>query len=60
MGGIGVFATELNVLGVPGMWFPYGTGVARGQFAYAAFIPLLFVLILMRSAGYARGRPLRK
>lgn len=31
-------------------------GVARGQYAYAAFIPLLFLLILMRSAGYARRR----
>ncbi|PTR33516.1 hypothetical protein C8J98_103279 [Luteibacter sp. OK325] len=46
--GIGLFATELNALGVPGIWFPYGTGVARGQYAYAGFIALLFVLILMR------------
>ena len=52
--GIGLFATELNALGIPGIWFPYGTGVARGQYAYAAFIALLFVLILMRSVGYAR------
>lgn len=52
--GIGLFATELNALGVPGIWFPYGTGVARGQYAYAAFIACLFVLILMRSVGYAR------
>ncbi|WP_250633163.1 glycoside hydrolase family 2 [Pinirhizobacter soli] len=54
--GIGLFATELNALGVPGIWFPYGTGVARGQYAYALFIPLLFLLILMRSVGYARRR----
>lgn len=54
--GIGLFATELNALGVPGIWFPYGTGVARGQYAYAAFIPLLFVLILMRLVGYARRK----
>jgi hypothetical protein len=54
--GIGLFATELNALGVPGIWFPYGTGVARGQYAYAAFIALLFLLILMRSVGYARKR----
>lgn len=54
--GIGLFATELNTLGIPGIWFPYGTGVARGQYAYAAFIALLFLLVLMRSVGYARRK----
>lgn len=54
--GIGLFATELNALGLPGIWFPYGVGVARGQYAYAAFIALLFALILMRWVGYARKR----
>jgi hypothetical protein len=54
--GIGLFATELNALGLPGIWFPYGVGVARGQYAYAAFIALLFALILMRWVGYARRR----
>ncbi|HEY4144949.1 hypothetical protein [Pinirhizobacter sp.] len=54
--GIGLFATELNMLGVPGIWFPYGTGVARSQYAYAAFIPLLFLLILKRWVGYARRK----
>lgn len=54
--GIGLFATELNVLGIPGIWFPYGVGVARGQYAYAAFIVLLFVLILMRLVGCARRK----
>jgi len=54
--GIGLFATELNALGVPGIWFPYGTGVARGQYAYAVFIPLLFWLILTRLVGYARRK----
>lgn len=54
--GIGLFATELSALGIPGIWFPYGVGVARGQYAYAAFIPLLFLLILQRFIGYARRR----
>ena len=54
--GIGLFATELNALGIPGIWFPYGTGVARGQYAYAAFIVLFFLLVLMRLVGYARRR----
>ncbi|WP_062537887.1 hypothetical protein [Mizugakiibacter sediminis] len=52
--GIGLFATEVSALGIPGIWFPYGVGVARGQYAYAAFIAVLFVLILQRSIGYAR------
>jgi len=52
--GIGLFAVELNALGIPGIWFPFGTGVARGQYAYAAFIPLLFLLTGMRLVGYAR------
>jgi hypothetical protein len=54
--GIGLFATELNALGIPGIWFPYGTGVSRGQYAYAVFIPLLSLLILMRLVGYACTR----
>jgi hypothetical protein len=54
--GVGLFATELNAIGIPGIWFPYGTGVARGQYAYAIFIACLFALILMRSVGYARRK----
>lgn len=46
--GVGIFATEVNALGVPGIWFPYGVGVARGQYAYAAFIVLFFGVLLVR------------
>ncbi len=45
--GVGLFSSELSALGVPGIWFPYGTGVARGQFAYAGFIVIMFALLLM-------------
>jgi len=48
--GIGLFATELNFVGVPGIWFPYGVGVARGQYAYAAFVVVMFGLLLERLA----------
>lgn len=54
--GIGLFATEVSMLGVQGIWFPWGVGVARGQYAYAAFIVVMFLLILMRSVGYARRK----
>jgi hypothetical protein len=35
---IGQLAEELSLLGVPGIWFPFGVGVSRTQFAYAALI----------------------
>lgn len=54
--GIGLFAAELNALRIPGIWFPFGTGVSRSQYAYAVFIALLFALILMRSAEYGRRK----
>jgi len=59
--GVGLFAAELNALGIPGIWFPYGTGVARGQYAYAAFIALMFLLVLVRlvQAATAHSRAMR-
>lgn len=35
---IGQLADELSLLGIPGIWFPFGVGVSRTQFAYAALI----------------------
>jgi hypothetical protein len=43
---VGLFAQELSAIHIPGIWFPFGTGVSRTQFAYAAFDVLLFVLLL--------------
>jgi hypothetical protein len=34
---IGLFAPELSALHITGIWFPFGVGVSRTQFAYAAF-----------------------
>ena len=53
--GIGLFAAELTRIGVPGIWFPYGTGVSRTQYAYAGFIVLLFALLLLRLVDSSRG-----
>jgi len=36
----------LDPIGVPGVWFPVGIGVSRTQYLYAAFIPLLALLIV--------------
>lgn len=38
-------ADELSAIGVPGIWFPFGIGVSRTQYAYAIAIPLLAWLI---------------
>ena len=54
--GIGLFAGELSDIGLPGIWFPYGTGVSRTQYAYAGFIVLLFALLLIRFIRYARAK----
>ncbi|MEO8019388.1 MAG: glycoside hydrolase family 2 [Pseudomonadota bacterium] len=40
------FADELSSIGVPGIWFPFGIGVSRTQYAYAVAIPLLALLIV--------------
>ncbi|MDO1529579.1 glycoside hydrolase family 2 [Fulvimonas sp. R45] len=36
----------LDPFGVPGIWFPFGIGVARTQYLYVAVIPLLGFLIV--------------
>jgi hypothetical protein len=38
-------ADELSAIGAPGIWFPFGIGVSRTQYAYAIAIPLLALLI---------------
>lgn len=45
---VGLFAEELTEVGVPGIWFPWGTGVSRTQYAYAILAFVLFVLLLGR------------
>lgn len=41
---IGLFAAELSALHLQGIWFPFGVGVSRTQFAYAAFALALFII----------------
>jgi hypothetical protein len=47
---VGLFADELTLLGIPGIWFPFGTGVSRTQYAYAAFDIAMLMLLVTRSA----------
>jgi hypothetical protein len=44
----------LDPIGVPGIWFPFGIGVARTQYLYAIAIPLLAVLIVRTLHSSAR------
>ena len=56
---VGQFAPELSQIGVPGIWFPFETGVSRGQFAYAFFFiagAVFFYWRLMNVAGDFRRR----
>lgn len=50
--GVGLFAQEISKLQVPGIWFPFGVGVSRTQYAYAA-CDVLLAIPLVRSL---RGR----
>jgi hypothetical protein len=52
--GAGLFAQELGVLKIPGIWFPFGVGVSRTQFAYVGFGVALFALLAHRLLGIAR------
>jgi hypothetical protein len=50
------FADELGAIGVPGIWFPFGIGVSRTQYAYAIAIPLLALLIVRSTSRSAKTR----
>jgi len=51
---VGLFAEELTMLGVKGIWFPFGVGVSRTEYAYAVLIVALFALILERFVSLAQ------
>lgn len=50
----GLFARELSYVHVRGIWFPFGTGVSRTQYAYVVFDVLLAVLLIRRLWRYAQ------
>jgi len=47
--GIAIFADELSMIGVKGIWFPFGVGVSRTQYALAIAIPVLAVFVYFRT-----------
>lgn len=47
---IALFPKEVSKLHViPGIWFPYGVGVSRGQFFYAAFVFVMYVILIQKN-----------
>jgi hypothetical protein len=52
----GLFVQELVMLHVPGIWFPFGTGVSLSEYAYAAFDVVLFVLLWRQMRVLARSK----
>lgn len=51
---IGQFAPELSQIGVRGIWFPFGTGVSRAQFAYAMFFVVAALFLGLRLRAIAK------
>jgi len=51
---VGLFAQELSLAHVPGIWFPFGVGVSRTEYAYAAF-DLAFVALFLHRLYSFRG-----
>ena len=47
---IGLFPQEVSQLQViPGIWFPYGVGVSRGQFFYVAFVFVMYAVLIQKN-----------
>jgi hypothetical protein len=47
---IALFPKEVSALHIiPGIWFPYGVGVSRGQFFYAAFVFVMYAVLIQKN-----------
>lgn len=45
-----LYPKEVSALHViPGIWFPYGVGVSRGQFFYAAFVFVMYGVLIQKN-----------
>lgn len=51
---VALFPDELSLLHVKGIWFPFGVGVSRTEYAQAAAVVLLCAVLVRRMLGYAR------
>lgn len=47
---IALFPQEISYLHIiPGIWFPYGVGVSRGQFFYVAFVLVMYAALIQKN-----------
>jgi hypothetical protein len=47
---IAFFPKEVSELHlIPGIWFPYEAGVSLGQFFYAAFVFVMYVVLIQKN-----------
>ena len=47
---IALFPKEISYLHIiPGIWFPYGVGVTRGQFFYVAFVFVMYAVLIQKN-----------
>ena len=47
---IALFPKEVSELHIiPGIWFPYGVGVSRGQYFYAAFVFVMYAILIQKN-----------
>jgi len=55
---IAMFAQELSQVGVQGIWFPFGVGVSRTQYAYVPLAVVLFAMLMRRFLHFAKSSAL--
>jgi hypothetical protein len=53
---IALFPKEVSALHlIPGIWFPYGVGVSRGQFFYAVFVFVMYGIFIFSGASISHS-----
>lgn len=51
-----LFPTEVTLLHIPGIWFPFGVGVSRTEYAIAVFLLVMPALLAHRLLAFAPRR----
>lgn len=51
-----LFPGEISLLRIPGIWFPFGVGVSRTEYAIAVFLLLMPALLVSRLLRFAPAR----
>jgi hypothetical protein len=53
---IAMYPKEVSDLHIiPGIWFPYGVGVSRGQFFYVAFVFVMYAVLIQKNRKVKSG-----